>query len=118
MLCFRELRSQGSVSLASKEWKLESYWTSWDGVHAAATIDAGLRNPKKAWAELFAWLNEITNIIYKANRFHNWGMEWDRFFRTCQGTVEEGYDLKCKVPKFFSATKFANYAVKIYTRFR
>ena len=90
----------------------------WDGVHAAATIDAGLRNPKKAWAELFAWLNEITNIISKANRFHNWGMEWDRFFRTCQAMVEEGYDLKCKVPKFFSATRFANYAVKIYTRFR
>ena len=90
----------------------------WDGVHAAATIDAGLRNPKKPWAELFAWLNKITDIISKANRFHNWGMEWDRFFRTCEAMVEEGYDVKCKVPKFFSATRYANYAVKIYTRFR
>ena len=25
--------------------------------------------------------------------------------------VEEGYDLKCKVPKIFSQTRFANYAV-------
>ena len=32
--------------------------------------------------------------------------------------VDEGYDLKCKVPKFFSVTRFANYSVTIYTRFR
>ena len=32
--------------------------------------------------------------------------------------MDEGYDLKCKVPKFFSQTRFANYAVKIYVRFR
>jgi hypothetical protein len=44
-------------------------------------------------------------------------MEWDRFFRTCQAMVEEGYDLKCKAPKFFSATRFANYAVKININF-
>ena len=32
--------------------------------------------------------------------------------------IEEGYDLKCKVPKFFSATRFANYAKEVYIRFR
>jgi hypothetical protein len=32
--------------------------------------------------------------------------------------VEEGYDLKCKVPKFFSVTRFANYAKEVYIRFR
>ena len=90
----------------------------WDGAHAAATIEAELRNPRKTWTEKFAWLNEMTTTISKANRFHNWGIEWDRFYKTCQALVEEGYDIKCKVPKFFSATRFANYAVKIYTRFR
>ena len=90
----------------------------WDGAHAAATIEAELRNPKKTWAQKFTWLNEIIATISKANRFHNWGIEWDRFYKTCQALVEEGYDIKCKVPKFFSATRFANYAVKIYTRFR
>ena len=53
----------------------------WDGVHAAATVDTGMRNPKKPWAKQFSWLNSITEIISKANKFHNWGMEWDRFFR-------------------------------------
>ena len=72
----------------------------WDGAHAAATIEAELRNPKKTWAQKFAWLNEIITTISKANRFHNWGIEWDRFYKTCQALVEEGYDIKCKVPKF------------------
>ena len=53
----------------------------WDGVHAAATVDTGMRNPKKPWAKQFSWLNSITEVISKANKFHNWGMEWDRFFR-------------------------------------
>ena len=79
---------------------------------------AGLRNPKKAWSKQFTWLDEIISTISKANRFHNWGVEWDRFYKTCQALVEEGYDIKSKVTKFFSATRFANYAVKIYTRFR
>ena len=53
----------------------------WDGPHAAATVDTGLRNPKKEWAKMFAWLNEFTAIISKANKFINWGMEWARFFK-------------------------------------
>ena len=53
----------------------------WDGVHAAATIDTGLRNPKKPWAKQFSWLNQFTDIISKANKFHNWGVEWERFVR-------------------------------------
>ena len=53
----------------------------WDGVHAAATVDTGLRNPKKEWAKKFSWLNETTDIISKAFRFINWGMEWARFFK-------------------------------------
>ena len=53
----------------------------WDGVHAAATVDTGLRNPKKPWAKEFRWLNDINDIISKANRFHNMGVEWDRYFR-------------------------------------
>ena len=28
----------------------------WDGAHAAATIEAELRNPKKTWAQKFSWL--------------------------------------------------------------
>ena len=52
----------------------------WDGVHAAATVDTGLRNPKKEWAKNFTWLNEITDVISKAFNFINWGMEWARFF--------------------------------------
>ena len=60
----------------------------WDGVHAAATVDTGLRNPKKEWAKLFAWLNEMTDIISKANRFINWGMEWARFFKVCLSTIK------------------------------
>lgn len=51
----------------------------WDGVHAANTVDTALRNPKKPWAKRFAWVNNITSTISKANRFINWGMEWDRF---------------------------------------
>ena len=90
----------------------------WDGVHAAATVDTGLRNPKKPCASKFSWLNDITNTISKANRFINFGQEWDRFFKTCQALVEEGYDLSLKVPKFFSETRFANYASKVYSQFR
>jgi hypothetical protein len=90
----------------------------WDGVHAANTIEVQIRNPKKPWAKMFAWLIEINLIISKANRFINWGMEWERFFRTCLAMNEEGYKIRCKVPKFFSETRFANYAVKIYERFR
>lgn len=90
----------------------------WDGVHAAATIDTGLRNPKKPWAKLFAWINHFTLIISKANRFINWGMEWERFCQTWRAMEEEGYDFKVKVPRFFSETRFANYASKIYVRFR
>ena len=90
----------------------------WDGVHAAATIDTGLRNPKKPWAKQFSWLNETTSIISKANKFINWGQEFDRFFRTSKAMIEEGYDLKCNVPQFFSETRFANYCVKIYLKFR
>ena len=32
--------------------------------------------------------------------------------------VEDGYEFKCKTPKFFSETRFANYAVRVYTTFR
>ena len=32
--------------------------------------------------------------------------------------VEEGYDLKCKVPRFFSETRFANFSAKVCNRFR
>ena len=39
----------------------------WDGVHAADTIDTGLRNPKKEWAQKFAWVNETNTIFSKAN---------------------------------------------------
>ena len=53
----------------------------WDGAHAAATIDTGLRNPKKPWAKQFSWLNDMTITISKSNRFFNWGQEWDRFSR-------------------------------------
>ena len=53
----------------------------WDGVHHEATVDTGLRNPRKPWANLFEWLNKMTEIISKANRFINWGIEYDRFFR-------------------------------------
>ena len=49
-------------------------------VHAAATVDTGLRNPKKEWAKNFVWLNEITEVISKGFNFINWGMEWARFF--------------------------------------
>ena len=52
----------------------------WDGAHAAATIEAELRNPRKTWTEKFAWLNEMTTAISKANRFHNWGIELERFW--------------------------------------
>ena len=90
----------------------------WDGVHAKATVDTGLRNSKKAWAKEFDWMNNITLVISKANRLINWGMEWERFFRTCEAMREEGYNFKCRVPKFFSETRFANYAVQIYQRFR
>ena len=90
----------------------------WDGVHASATIDTALRNPKKEWAEAFAWILDIINTISKTFRFINWGMEWARFCKTVKAMIEEGYDLKCKVPRFFSETRFANYASKVYTRFR
>jgi hypothetical protein len=53
----------------------------WDGVHAAATVDTGMRNPKKPWPKMFYWLNDIIAIIAKANRFINWGQEWARFFK-------------------------------------
>ena len=52
----------------------------WDGVHAAATVDTALRNPKESWAKEFEWLNKMTSDISKANKFINWVMEWDRFF--------------------------------------
>ncbi len=45
-------------------------------------------------------------------------MEWEEFFKTWKAMVEEGYDIKCKVPKSFSKTRFANYAVQIYDWFR
>ena len=32
--------------------------------------------------------------------------------------MEEGYDLKCKVPRFFSETRFANFSAKVCNRFR
>ena len=90
----------------------------WDGVHAAATKETGLRNPKKPWAKEFSWLNDINQIISKAYKFINWGMEWDRYFRTFKAMIEEGYEFRCKVPKFFSETRFGNYAAQIYDRFR
>ena len=90
----------------------------WDGVHAAATVETGLRNPKKPWAKIFAWLLPFNNIISKANRFHNWGMMHERFFQTLKAMVEDGFDFKYKTPKFFSETRFANYAIKIYEEFR
>jgi hypothetical protein len=32
--------------------------------------------------------------------------------------VEEGYEFSHKVPKFFSETRFANYASRVYNTFR
>ena len=60
----------------------------WDGTHAAATIDTGLRNPKKEWAKEFEWIMEIITTISKAFRFINWGMEWERFCKVRLKKIE------------------------------
>ena len=90
----------------------------WDGVHASATVETALRNPKKPWAKEFAWHAVANNLISMANRFHNWGMEHERYLKTYKALVEQGYDFTCKTPKFFSETRFANYAIRIYEEFR
>ena len=45
----------------------------WDPVHAAATVDSALRNPKAEHAKDFEWLDEIMDHVSKANNFHQLG---------------------------------------------
>ena len=66
--------------LVDKELGVQGFH-DWDGTHAAATIETGMRNPKKPWAGKFTWLNDMIGTISKANRFINFGMEYERFFK-------------------------------------
>ena len=92
----------------------------WDKMHKAATKDTKMRNPKEHHNKelgLFTWLNVITLLISKCNKFINWGRGWDEFFSNCNRMISEGYDTKYLAPKFFSDTKFANWVVVLYRDF-
>ena len=92
-----------------EHYGIESTIHDHDLCHAAATVDTALRKDER-----FAWLNKITEIISSSFKFINCGMEWERFFKTCEAMKNEGYDFKVKVPLFFSETRFANHACKVY----
>ena len=96
-----------------------SCFSTWDQMHLANTVETALRNPKKAHAPLYAWLNALTNVLGKGVKFVAWGMEWDHFFRVCQELSEqEDFELKMYRPTNFSETKFANSAAIVYNKFR
>ena len=41
----------------------------------------------------------------------------NQYLTTQEAMMSEGYDLKTKVPQFFSETKFANHVSKVYEVF-
>ena len=62
---------------------------------------------------------QLFSILPVTSVTFNWRIRApDRFFKTLKALIEEGYDLKSKVPKFFSVTRFAIYVVNVDKRFR
>ena len=92
--------------------------TTWDEMHLAGLVDTAMRNPDATHSAKFKWLNDMTLIISKANKFINFGMEFDHFCKVVEEMIEKGYDLEMRLPKFFSTTRFANWIYIIYNDFR
>ena len=63
----------------------------------------------------FKFLEEINDIISSVNNFFNLGMEFARFLEVAKELAAGGLDIKGKIPRFFSDTRFPNYVSLIYS---
>ena len=106
-------------------------------MHVAATVGTSMRNPKAPHADTFEWLNDLTDVISKANNFINFGQSWHIFnqvrsikrhfyynvmhvlhFKIWQAHHERGdYAFRLKYPKFNNDTRFENYIYLQYVEF-
>ena len=56
----------------------------------------------------------MNQVISSLNSFFNMGMEFHRFLDIVKELAEEGIDIKAKLPRFFSDTRFPNYSSLVY----
>ena len=61
--------------------------TTWDEMHLAGLVDTAMRNPDATHSAKFKWLNDMTLIISKANKFINFGMEFDHFCKMVEEMI-------------------------------
>ena len=87
----------------------------YDPLHKAGLVDVHMRAPGAG--ENFKFLQEINEVISNLNSFFNMGMEHHRFLEIVKELAEGGIDIKGKVPRFFSDTRFANYSSLVYAGF-
>ena len=85
----------------------------YDPLHKAGLVDVHMRAPE-AGAQ-FKFLEDINEVISNLNNFFNLGMEFHRFLETVKELAEGGLDIKAKLPRFFSDTRFANYSSLVYS---
>ena len=86
----------------------------WDPLHKAGLQDIHIRKDP-----LFEWLVSTTKIVGEVFRVVNYGKEFGHLFSVAK-EMKEGADanINFKTPKFFSETRFANHARKVYASFR
>ena len=63
----------------------------------------------------FKFLHDINDLVTSINLFFNMGMEFSRLMEIVKDLAEGGLDIKGKLPRFFSDTRFPNYVSKIYS---
>ena len=85
----------------------------YDPLHKAGLVDIHMRAPGAGVK--FKFLKDITDLISSVNTFFNMGMEFSRLLEIVKELEEEGIDIKMKLPRFFSDTRFANYVALIYS---
>ena len=86
----------------------------WDPLHKAGLQDTHIRKDPA-----FEWLVSTTKIIGEVFKVVNYGKEFEYLFSVAK-EMKEGLDadISFKTPKFFSETRFANHARKVYASFR
>ena len=79
----------------------------------AGLVDVHMRAPGAG--PQFKFLHEINDLVTSINNFFNMGTEFSRLMEAVKELADGGLDIKGKLPRFFSDTRFANHVSKIYS---
>jgi len=86
----------------------------YDPLHKAGLVHAHMLKDKQA---RFDFINDITESISAVYTMFNMGQEYAHFFAVAKDLAASGVDIKFKLPRFFSDTRFANYSFLVFRGF-